>query len=185
MQRIVRRVEVERDPLRRGLVGGDSDVEEDLLHCRVVDADLAIPAGLAHQAMLQAVERRLAGECLHIGALGRQRVGHQTEHRFASQLIVVIEILIAEGLAVNALRNHRLDGVHNKILIAVVAKAARDPRRQTDRPVRLTQQHRAAVRRHRPAVESAHNLAALEAFKVELARATVCLHRSGLLDQRK
>jgi hypothetical protein len=63
-------------------VGGDVDIEEHLRHRRIIEADLAVAAGLVHEAVLQPVERRLAGQRRHnrlalIDLLGPrpQRVG--------------------------------------------------------------------------------------------------------------
>jgi hypothetical protein len=71
------------------------------------------------------LQRRFTGEPGDVGPLRLQRIGEQGEDRIVAQLVVVVEVLIAERLAMNALRNERLDRVHDAHLIAPVAEAAR------------------------------------------------------------
>jgi hypothetical protein len=92
---------------------------------------------------------------------------------------VVVQVLVAERQAVDALRDQRLDLMHDEVAIATVANTARHPPGQPDGAIRFPQRQRSAVRGDGAAVETAHNLTALEAFKVELCRATVCRHRSA------
>jgi hypothetical protein len=161
------------------------EVDEHLLHGRVVHADLVVAARPFQRAVLQPVERGLAGQRLRVVALGFQRVGQQAERRIAAQLVVVIEVLVAERQPMDALRHQRLELVHDEGGIVHIAKAARDLSRQPHRQVRLAQQRRPSIRRDRTAVESTHNLAPLEPFKRQLRRATLCPHRPGPFDQQK
>ena len=135
--------------------------------------------------MLQPVERGLARQRGDVGALGLERVGQKAEHGIVAQLVVVVEVLVAERNGVHALRDQRLQLVHDAVLVAAVAKTASDFGGQPDGAVGFARQHRAAVRGHRSAIETTHNLTALEGFKCELGRATLCRHRSGLLLQGK
>ena len=72
VQRIVRRIKVEDDAFGCTLVGGNIQIQEHLFHCRINHADLVIAAHSALQAMLQPVERRLAGQSGDVGSLRLQ-----------------------------------------------------------------------------------------------------------------
>jgi hypothetical protein len=98
---------------------------------------------------------------------------------------VVVEVLVAERDGVHALRQHRVETMHDEVRVALVAKAARHLGRQADGAVCLAQQRCTTIRGNGAAVERTHNLASLEAFKDQLLRATLCSHRPGLLDQQK
>ena len=80
----------------------------------------------------------------------------------------------------HTLRHQRLEPVHHEFGGTPVTKAACHLSRQPDGAIRLPQQYRPGIRRHRTTVESTHNLTPPEAFKVQLSGATVCLHRLGL-----
>jgi hypothetical protein len=135
--------------------------------------------------MLQPVERRLARERGHVLALGLEPVGEQPQDRIEAQLVVIVEVLVAEREPMDALRQQRSETMHDEVGIALVAKATRNPVCQADRTIRLAQQRSAGIRGDGAAVEATHNLAPLEAFKDQLLRATVCSHRPGLFDQQK
>ena len=94
-----------------------------------------------------------------------------------AQRVVVVQVLVAQRLAMDALGHHGLDAVHATARIAPVAKAARHHCGQANGAVGLAQQQRPGIRGNRPAIELSHNLAASERFKDELSVATVCWHR--------
>ena len=116
-------MEIEDDAFGGTLVGGDIDVEEDLFHRRINHADLVIAAHSALQAMLQPIERRLAGQSGDVGPLRLERVGQQAENGIVSQLVVVVDVLVAKRNSMHALRHQRLDFVHHEF-------AARPSRKQ-------------------------------------------------------
>src|SRR5262249_54488896 len=46
--------------------------------------------------MLQPVEGRFAGQSGDVRPLGLQRVGQQAQHRIVSQLVVIVDVLVAK-----------------------------------------------------------------------------------------
>ncbi len=77
---------------------------------------------------------------------------------------MVDEVLLAQRDGVDALAQQGLEAMLDERGIAIVAKAARDPPRQPDGPVRLAQQGRSSVRGDIATIELTHNLATREAF---------------------
>jgi hypothetical protein len=151
--------------------------DEQPLDGRGVMRDLVIGVGTDFGRVLQSVERRFAGQSGTVRALPRQCSGEHAEHRIMAQLIVVVDILIAERDAEDALAEQRWQRVDGGIQIAAILEAARQPRHQPDRFVGLAQQQRARVRADLPAIEGAHNLAALDSSEIERILATLCRHR--------
>ena len=94
-----------------------------------------------------------------------------------AQLIVIVEVLIAERHSEHALADQRLDLVLDQVLAARVAEAGGEPIDETDRPVGRAKQHRAGVRGDASAVESSHHPTSFNRFKFKQIRDTVCLHR--------
>jgi hypothetical protein len=93
--------------LGRCFVGGEVEVEKDLFHRRLVAADLVIAGHSLFGRLLghafQSLQRRFAGEPGDISPARLERVGEQGEDRIVAQLVMVVEILIAERHPVDAL----------------------------------------------------------------------------------
>jgi hypothetical protein len=104
VERNIRRIKIEDDAPRRRWVGGEVEVEEHLFHRRIVNADLVIAGDALPGRPFQSLQRRFAGEPGDIGALRLERVGEQGEDRIVAQLVVIVDVLIPERLAVDALR---------------------------------------------------------------------------------
>ena len=170
VQRIVGGVEIEDDALgRRGMRLQEQRHEQPLDRARVM-ADLVVAArgkpGLP-RAQLQPIERALAG---HRRAVPPPRLQLASQHRhdgIVAQLIVVVEILVAERQAEHALADQRRDRVLDLLGITGIAEAGGEPLDQTDGFVRRPQQQRAGVRRDRAAIERAHNPAPVNGSEVE------------------
>jgi hypothetical protein len=73
---------------------------------------------------------------------------------------VVVQVLVAERNAHDALHDHGLDLVFHQLDRARVGKAGGKPLGQPDRPIGLAQQQGTSVRGDRPTVERGHHLAA-------------------------
>jgi hypothetical protein len=70
--------------------------------------------------------------------------------------------------------------VDHLVLLATILKARPD---QADRAIGMPQQQPAAIRGHGAGVERCHHMSPPEAFKLELFRATVRLHRTPRIRQ--
>lgn len=83
------------------------------------------------------------------------------------QIVVVVEILVTEGDAGDALGQQGPQGVHPEPGVAVILEARGHPVEEPDEAVDLPQQQRPGVRRDRSAVECGAHPAAPEPLKCE------------------
>ena len=95
VQRIVGRIEIEDDLLGRASCASRNRSTNRPLDRHRIVADLVIARRL-QPAQLQPVERRLAGHRRAILAPRRKLARQHRHHRIVAQLVVVVEILIAE-----------------------------------------------------------------------------------------
>ena len=101
------------------------------------------------------------------------------------QLIVIDQVLAAEGDAEHPLRHHRLDGMLDLRLDAAVVEAGGEPRHQADRAVGRPEQQRPGVRGDLTAIECGHHLAPFDDFITEQVAATLRRHRGTPLNSIK
>ena len=176
MQRIVGGVEIERDLLGRLAMRLKKQVDEQPLDGGRIMTDLMI-AGRDRPRQLEPVERRLAGDRRAIRPLRLQLAGQDRHQGIVAQVVVVVEVLVAERQPEDPLANERRHAVLDQLGLAPVIEARREPLHQLDCPVGRAQQQRARVRRDRPAVERRHHRAAFDACKLQRTCATLCRHR--------
>ena len=123
------------DLLRRAATRLDEQVDRQPLDHRRIVAHLVI-AGRQRPAALQPVQRRLAR---HRSAILSRRAsslpGEDRHHRVMAQVIVIVEVLIAERQSEHPLADQRLDLVLDQVPAARVAEAGGEPIDETDRPV--------------------------------------------------
>src|SRR5258708_1893599 len=116
--------------------------------------------------------------------LARQRFIHflpscqNAENRVLPQLLVVVEILIAQRQTVDPLGEHLENRVLDLVLIPAVEKTFRQARQQIQALVGLSQQECPAIGTYRSAVESRHDLPLPAGFKSEPRLVTLC-HSEG------
>jgi hypothetical protein len=89
---------------------------------------------------------------------------------------VVVQVLIAQRDADDALHHHGLDLVLHQLGGACIGEAGREPLGQPDRPVGLAQQQRAGVRGDRATIEGGNNVAAFDGWKFKQGGVTLCRH---------
>jgi len=184
VQRVVGCVEVEHDLARRFVMRVEKQVDQQLLDRRRVVADLVIARRLARpRRMLQTVQRALARQKPRRLGGALELAEQHAQNRIAAKLIVVVEVLIAQRQAEDALRNQSRERVDGHERIAAVDKASRKPIRQPDRLVRLAKQQRSGVRRNRSAIEIRHNPPPASPSKIHLRRATLRRHRGAPTNQ--
>ncbi len=129
--------------------------------------------------MLQPVQRRLARE------LTARLVEHGSERRIVTQRVVVDQVLVAERNPEDALAQEIGHRVRDSVGDAEIAEALGQALAQAERLVRRPEQHHAAVRGDRAAVEGAHKFAPTRGSKSQLVLATLCRHRGASPCQSK
>ena len=89
-------------------MGVQEEIDEQAFdRCRIV-ADLVIARRLG-AAQLQPVQRRFAGQRRAVRPLRRQLAGQHRQHRIMPQFVVVVQVLVAERDANDALHHHGVD----------------------------------------------------------------------------
>lgn len=143
----------------------------------VVELVVAVLADLAR--VLHAIERRLVGEA------PAGLVEHGCECGIVAQRVVVDQVLVAERQAEYALAQQVGQGMPDRIGEAHIGEATGETPADPDRPIRRRQQHDAAIRGDRAAVESVHKPAPAGTSQIEFSLATLCRHRGSPPAQMK
>jgi hypothetical protein len=94
-----------------------------------------------------------------------------------AQLVMIVEVFIAQGNPHHPLHQQGFDVMLDECRIAHISEAAGQLARQSDHPVRRTEQERSGIRGHPPAVKRRHHRTAFYTCKFEQAWATLCGHR--------
>ena len=128
---------------------------------------------------LAAVALLLALEPFQVAFAGQQR-----QQRIAAQLVVIVEIFVAQRQRVDALGEQFRDLVFDELGIAAVFEAVRQPRQQVEAAVDLAQQHGAAVGADHAAVKLGADLAAKMLAKREAGLGALCNRRAACLPRR-
>ena len=87
---------------------------------------------------------------------------------------MIVQVLIAERDADDALHHHDFELVLNQFSGGRVGEAGGEALGQADRPIGLAQQQGAGVRADRAAIEAAHQAAAFDGWQVKQRGITVC-----------
>ena len=101
----------------------------------------------APRRVLQAIERALPGQRLAVPPQHRAQLARQhRKRRVLAQLVVIVEILIAQRQPEDALPHQCRDRVLDITPVAPIHKALGKPTHQPEAPIHLPQQQRARVR---------------------------------------
>src|SRR5208337_2276814 len=172
---------IEYDLARRALMRGQEEIDEEALDARPVIVDLVVLGGVPLRRVLEAVERALAGDRRTVRTKHRRQLpGQHREGWIVTQLVVVVQILVAERQPEDALSDQGLDLMLDEARIPPVGEASGKAAHEAEAAIDLPQQQRAGIRGDRPAVETRDHRAAFDRFKLEKLRGTLCLHR-GIL----
>jgi hypothetical protein len=143
-----------------------------------VTIDLVILRGVAPRCVFKTVQRALARQGFAVGPQHRlQFTGQHTERWILAQLVVIVEVFVAQHQTEDPLPNQRLDPVLDVADIALICEATSEPADQSKAAINLSHQQCARVRGDVAAVETSHHGAPLSRFKFEQRRATLCPHR--------
>ena len=145
MGRVVGPIQVEQDALRHA-------VAATLLQIGLRQGERQAVAGAAGDRVLQAGERRLAGQ---VGVAGGQAPADQLEQGIAPQGVGVVLVGVAAGDLEDALAHEGLQRVL-PAAAAPLGEAGGEGRAQAERRLRLGQPGQAAVAGEPPAVERGH-----------------------------
>ena len=126
MQRIVGRIEVENDLPRFALLRLHKQVDQKIFDRHRIVADLVV-ARRRKLAQLQPVQCRLAGNRCAILAPRREFARQYRHHRIVPQLVVVVEILVAERDSERPLTDQGRDLMLDVFRTPLVVKAQREP----------------------------------------------------------
>ena len=105
--------------------------------------------------------------------------------RVAAEVVVVVEVLVAQRQGVDPLGEEVLDGVLDEVGVAVVGEAGGELADDAGESLGLAEQQGAAVGGDGAAVEVGEDLAGAEHGKVEVGRVTLCRHRAALVRCRR
>ena len=158
----------------------EEEVHEQRLDRRTVVGDPAVAVD-SRGAVLEPVERALAGERRAAPVPRLQPAEHHPEHRVVAQPVVVDQVLVAERDPEYPLPDQRRHLVDNPLRRPAVGEAGREALDQPDRPVGRPEQQPARVRGDRAAIEIRHHRPAIDPCESHRLRATLCRHRGDLL----
>jgi hypothetical protein len=134
VERDVGRIQIEHDLLWRRGVRFHKKVRQQPVQGFGRVADLVITQAAAGQ--LQTVQRALAGQRFIQFPLAAQ----QPQQRIIAQLLVIVQVFVAQRQTIDALRKHFRDLVRDQPRRAPIAETARHPAQQLDPAVRLPKQ---------------------------------------------
>src|SRR5215207_3597453 len=123
------------------------------------------------------VQRALAGQRpIRIHAPGQYR-----HDRIFPQPFVIVQVFVAEGKSINALREHLLHAVMDPHRIASVPKTLVQTPKQPDPAIRFAQQQTASVGCDLAAIKTSYYRSRSNSFKLEARLATLCGKQMGRL----
>jgi len=101
------------------------------------------------------------------------------------QFVVVVQVLVTQGDADDALHHHGLDLVFHQLGRPHVGEAGGKALGQPDGTIGLAEQQGTAIRSDRATVEAGHHAAAFHRWKFEQRGDTLCLHWGALWIREK
>ena len=110
----------------------------------------------------------------------RLELTRQHRHqRVVAQLVVVVEIFVAERDPEHPLTDQRYDLMLDQVSPPLVVKARRKPIDHPDRSIRRSEKQRPGVRRHKAGIKSCFHSATFNGSKIKLFCATLRRHRGS------
>ena len=183
VQGVVGGIQVGDEHRRRRGVGTEEEVHEPALDGLGPGDDLLVAAGGAGVGgrQFQAVEGTLAGQGLALvpgaqpvlaGGVGLADEGR--EQGVAAQGVLVVEVFVAQGQAVDALADELQDGVFEGVGVAVVGEAGGALAQRAGEALRLAPEQGTAVGGDGAAVEPGDDVALTQGLKREGGCVTRC-----------
>ena len=154
VQRNVGGVEIEHDLAGRLFVCFQKHIHQQRIDLAPITVDLVILRAVPLGRVLEPVERALAGHRLAVRAHRLQFARQNCEQRILAQLVVVVQVLVAQRQPEHPLRHQRFDPVLDKQRVAPVCEAARKAAHQSQTPIQLPQEQATRVRGDRTPVKT-------------------------------
>ena len=168
VQRDVGVVEIQHDLPWRTLMRLEEEIDQQRIDLRSVAIDLVILRREVPRRVLQAIECALASQRLAVGSQYRPQLARQHgKRRILAQFVVIVEVLVAQRQAEDALPHQRLDLMLDIAGVTPINEAVGQATQQPEASVDLSQQQRARVRGDVPAVEARNHRAPFNRFKFE------------------
>ena len=135
--------------------------------------------------MFEPVQGRLARQRLAALAPSAELTGQRGQYRVTAQLIVIVQVLVAQRDPHDPLHHQRVHRVFDQLRIAPILEAGRHPFGQPQGAIDLAQQQRTRIRTDLPSVEIHRHLAAINTLRAWADYGTLCRHRGFLRDMVK
>jgi hypothetical protein len=178
VQRIVSGIDIKDDLLRQRLMRLQEERDQQALNGTRIMGDLVI-ARCRLATQLKTVEGRLPRHRCAVRSARFKLAGQYRHHRIATQLVVIVEVLVAQRNPEHPLTHQGRNAMFDQFRPAIISEARGQPINQSDRPIRHPQQQRSGVRGDRSSVKTTHNFAASDESKVKPFCATLCRHRGS------
>ena len=158
----------------------EEQIHQQRIDLRAIAVDPVILRRMASRRVLQTIERALAGQRLTVSPQHRAQLARQhRERRILAQLVVIVEVLIAQCQAEDALPHQRRDPMLDIAGVTPIDEAVSEPAHQPKAAIDLAQQQRTGVRGDVPAIEPGYHRTPRNRFKFEPLRRTLCRHRGA------
>jgi hypothetical protein len=118
-------------------------------------------------------------------ALGRQLAGQNRHHRIVAQLIVIIEVLVADRNREYPLANQGGHFMLDPVRSPFIVKARRKTINQPDRLIRCLEKQRARIRCHQSGIKGRFHSPPFNRSKIKRFCSTLCRHRGFSLNRQK
>jgi hypothetical protein len=147
VQRNVGVVEIQHDLARCAFMRFEEKIHQQPIDLRIVAIDLVILRRMSPRRVLQAIERALASQRLAVGPQHRVQLARQhRKRRILAQLVVIVEVFIAQRQAEDALSHQGLDLMLDIARVAPIDEAVGEATHQPEASVDLSQQQCTCVR---------------------------------------
>jgi hypothetical protein len=173
VQRQIGGIEIEDDLPGWLGEGFKEQVEQKAIDGVRIAVDLFVASGFGG-ASLEAIQGALAGQ----GLVGVPFAGEQAEQGIVAPLVMIVEIFVAEGEAVDSLGEHLFDGVLDVARVAVIAEAGGEAGQEVEFGGGLAQEQGSAVGGGGRAAEVGNHRPAVVRRKRELGLGTLCHSKS-------
>jgi len=161
----------------------EEGVDEEVGHAVQMSNDLLVAALLvgSDRGEFEAVEGTLAGQRLAlvgsleaVGSGGIGLTGEDSEQGVSAEAVVVVEILVSEAEAVDALFDELQEGVFDAVGIAVVGETVGEGIQEVELLLDFTQKQPASVGGDGTAVKGGENRTGTEGLEIEARGSTLC-----------
>src|SRR5215469_2983332 len=126
VQRDVGRIQIKHDLPQRPLMRLQEQIDEKPIDVLPVAVDLMVLRTVSFRRVLKTIERALAGNRRTVLPQHRfELAGEHRKHRVLAQLVMIVEVLVAECQPKNALSDQRLDTVLDIARVAPIGEAPR------------------------------------------------------------